>query len=354
MQLSKSLRKQVIFVAIACLLFTTSVAADLAATTADIDANTRVSIDSASPFKNLRWAFDQSTRHITSLQGDHSSWQHATGLDVHKVFQNDKGDIGTLVLQPFLVRLTNVKKPPFHFDSGDDWELTWRIVNFNYTALAQGRFNIRVGHFEVPFGLEQNIDTNGTLRQYTFSDRGIKADWGMSVNGILDRFEYEVALTRGSGNKYSTRSDPYLFSGRIGTPASDNLVVGLSALYGETLGATGTTERKIIGVDLAYYLYEWEFLLEVSGGAVNGKERLHLLTEASWRSPMESLHLYTQLRNSNNKNTGDWSNASKISFGLHYDFSRTTSLSAEIAHDIDTVLKGSEKSDLMLQLRVRL
>jgi len=276
-------------------------------TTADPDINvssTATGVESDLQFQNLRWAIDLSARHKTSLQGEPSSWQHAIGLDLHKVFQNNNGDFGTLVFQPFLVKLTNVRNPPFFFDDGDDWELTWRIANFNYTGIAQGRLNTRIGHFEVPFGLEQNIDTNGTLRQYTFSNRGIKADWGMSVNGVLDRFEYELALTRGSGNNYRTRSDPYLISGRLGTPASHNLVMGVSGFYGETLGANGTTKRQFLGIDVAYYLYQWEFLFEVSGGEINENNTVKMLAEASWRSPMEDLHLYTQLRNSNDKSNG--------------------------------------------------
>ena len=53
--------------------------------------------NSASLFDNLRWAIDQSSLHKISLEGEGSAWQHAIGLDLHKVFQNDTGDFGTLV-----------------------------------------------------------------------------------------------------------------------------------------------------------------------------------------------------------------------------------------------------------------
>ncbi|NKB37789.1 MAG: hypothetical protein GKR93_11555 [Gammaproteobacteria bacterium] len=305
-------------------------------------------------FDNLRWVIDQSTRHNVPLSGGNSFWQHAIGLDLHKVFQNEYGDYGTLIFQPFLVRVENLKNPPAFFDDGNDWALNWRMINFNYTALAKGKFNIRLGHFEVPFGLEQNIDTNGTLRQYTFSTRAIKADWGFSVNGALNKLDYEFALSRGSGNDYSSRHNPYLFSGRIGTPVTKNLVFGVSGFFGETLQKNGTTNRKLLAVDLAYYFYQWEFLLELSGGDVDDDTETHILTEASWRSPMESLHLYSQFRNSSKKFSGQRTSLNSITVGIHYDFTSSTGLSGEIRHNFDAALPNQQTSNLLLQLRVRI
>lgn len=303
---------------------------------------------------NLRWSADLSTRHKNSLRGENSDWQHVIGFDLHKVFQSEKGDFGTLIIQPYLVRLTNVKNPPFFFDDGDDWELTWRITNFNYTGLAQSRLNFRVGHFEVPFGLEQNIDTNGTLRQYTFSNRGIKVDWGASVNGILDKLEYEIALTRGSGMEYSSDHDPYLFSGRVGTLSNQNFIIGFSGIHGEVLNATGTSNNKMLGIDIAHYIYQWELLLEASGGTLDDAERINLFTEVSWRSPLETLHLYGQFRQTFNKPEASWEDNTKITFGINYDFNTIVSLSGEIAHDIEMMPSSTRQSELTLQLRIRI
>lgn len=303
---------------------------------------------------NLRWAIDLSTRHNNSLRGARSEWKHIVGLDLHKVFQGKTGDIGTLVFQPYLVKLTNAQNPPFFFDDGDDWELTWRMTNFNYTGLSQGKFNIRVGHFEVPFGLEKNIDTNGTLRQYTFSTRGIKADWGVSINGVLDKFDYEFAVMRGSSNEFTARDDPYVFSGRVGSPENRNLVIGLSAFFGEVLNASGTANRKRIGVDLAYYFYQWEFLLEASGGKDEESDIVNFLAEASWRSPMETYHLYTQLRQNHNKTNQNWNDSTRLSLGMKYDVNKIVSLSGEVIHDIDVMPAVSKQTSLILQLRIRI
>ncbi len=303
---------------------------------------------------NLRWAIDLSTRHTNSLRGANSSWQHVIGLDLHKVFQNKSGDFGTLVFQPYLVRLANVKTPPFFFDDGDDWELTWRMTNFNYTGLAQGRFNIRFGHFEVPFGLEQNLDTNGTLRQFTFSNRGIKADWGTSINGVLENLEYEFAFTRGSGAELTDDHDPYLLSGRIGTSSNENFIMGLSGFFGETLNATGTTNRKLGGFDIAYYIYQWGFLLEASAGKTSDAETVNLFVEASWRSAMETLHLYSQLRQDYRKPNKNWSDNTKITFGAEYAVTNQISISTEFNHDIEIMNSNSRQTSILLQFRIRI
>lgn len=303
---------------------------------------------------NLRWAVDISSRFSESLRGMNSSWKHAVGLDLHKVFQNDKGDYGTLLFQPYIVKLTNVNSPPFFFDDGDDWELTWRMTNFNYTGIDNGRFNIRIGHYEVPFGLEQNIDTNGTLRQFTFSNRGIKADWGVTINGVLDKLDYELSVSNGSGNDFTTRDSPYLFSGRIGTPSTENFIVGLSGFWGEVLNSSGTSNRKFLGVDFAYYIYQWELLMEASGGEIDNAETINYLTEISWRSPSETLHFYTQLRQVFKRPFDNWNDSTKFTFGVNYDFNTMMNLSAFIEHDINVMPSQDEQTNFTLQLRIRL
>ncbi len=348
-------RSRVAMVFLSCVLssclYTGLAAADSDLRDSDLD---KIEEYHAPRLANLRWSTDFSTRLSKPLSSGNSTWQHVTGLDLHKVFQNGEGDYGTLIFQPYLVRLSNVEKPPFFFDDGDDWELTWRMVNFNYTGLAQGKFNIRIGHFEVPFGLEQNIDSNGTLRQFTYSGRGIKADWGASLNGVLEKFEYEIALTRGSGNNYDSSQNPFLISGRIGTSASRNLVMGLSGFHGETLNSSGTRERTLLGLDMAYYFYQWELLVEASGGETDKAETINLFTEASWRSSLETLHLYTQLRQKHSKPSNYWIDNTVLSFGMEYDFMTDVSLSAEIAHDIDTSSAGKKNTNVTLQFRVRI
>ena len=108
---------------------------------------------------NMRRTVDFSSR---LLHAENRTWQLlAIGLDVHSVIAGTRGDIGTLTLQPYLLRVEGAPVGGGLFHDGHDWALQWRIANFNYTGLGHGRFNIRMGHFEIPFGLEQIEQTNG-------------------------------------------------------------------------------------------------------------------------------------------------------------------------------------------------
>ena len=244
---------------------------------------------------NSRWSIDAATRTTRNIDNKSNAFMHVVGLDLHKVFSAKTYDIGTLTLQPYIVKLNNVNNPAAIFKDGNDTQLTWRIANFNYTALAQGKFNIKAGHFEVPFGLEYQIDTNGTLRQITASDRGIKADWGLSVNGILPKFEYEIALTRGTGDEIRSAGDPYIFSGRIGSDSTQNFVSGFSWFTGEVLGKNGTVKHKKIAIDASYYYLQWQLMVEASAGKQADNSTQNAFAELMWRNPTETLLTYVQL-----------------------------------------------------------
>lgn len=321
---------------------------------ADFDNQTSQQHTASHWLDNSRWALDLSSRFIQDTDLDHLSSQHVIGVDFHKVFSGKNGDIATLVFQPYWVRLNAVKNPAFFFDDGDDSEITWRIANINFTGLTRNTFNVRVGHFEVPFGLEQNIDTNGTLRQYTFRDRGIKADWGVSLNGVSAQLDYEVALTRGSGNNISDRGNPYVFAGRIGTPSRENTVLGFSWFNGKILTAQGTVARKRVGIDVVHYYRQWEALAELSGGDNSGLGQRNALLELSWRNPMESLHTYLQLRHAQQENADTWQDHSSVSLGVQWKINRFVDVSTEWFNELDTIAGQQTASKLVAQLRVRI
>ncbi|MDX2370255.1 MAG: hypothetical protein QNK36_17920 [Colwellia sp.] len=308
--------------------------------------------------ENSRWSIDASTRITHNTDKNTNSFMHVIGLDVHKVFSNKQHDIGTLTFQPYVVKLNNVKSAPFIFDDGDDTQLTWRIANFNYTGLAHGKFNIRVGHFEVPFGLEYQVDTNGTLRQLTTSDRGIKADWGVSVNGILPNLEYEIALTRGSGNDFDSTDDPHIFSGRIGTPSQKNFATGLSWFAGDVLGANGVTQRKKVGLDASYYHYQWQFMVELSAGETAGNDTTNAFTEAMWKNAREEIVTYIQVGYKSTKiNDGLSDRINSTSYwvaGIEWLSNSGFDISAQYQNNLKDLLTIDVDPTLKIQLRYRL
>ncbi len=245
---------------------------------------------------NLRWSLDASTQQRLNLDSDQWLDQYVIGLDLHKVVSNDRRDIGTLILQPYVVWLPEDRARPPFFD-GKEATLTWRIANFNLRVLPRGRLNVRLGHFEYPFGLEHDINTNGTLRQYSNGvNLGGKADWGISANGLLSGWQYEVALTRGSGQEYHRRNDPYVFSARIGTPTERNLAVGVSAFQGDVLTPSGLVERDRYGADLRWSAGPLQLLAEVSTGTDFDDRVRNRLAELNWTNSFESLLAYAQHR----------------------------------------------------------
>jgi hypothetical protein len=164
--------------------------------------------------------------------------------------------------------------------------------------LSRGGFNIRAGHFEVPFGLEQNSDSNGTLRQFTVSDRNIKADWGASINGVLPSVEYEIALTRGTGNNITNDStdtrDPSVFAGRIGTISTQNTVWGFSFLDGDIVSGNSTVTRQRLGLDWVHYHNNWEFMSEISTGDNGDTDTENAFFEVAWNNLSETVKIYNQ------------------------------------------------------------
>jgi len=136
---------------------------------------------------NLRFTIDLSVRPQYNFKSDHISHIESFGFDLHKVFTSyDSGDIGTLLLQGYFTKLNNVETHPPFFNGENDLKFICRICNMNLAILDRGTLNFRIGHFDTPFGLEYNLDTNGTLRQYSNGrDLGDKLDWGIAVNGKL-------------------------------------------------------------------------------------------------------------------------------------------------------------------------
>lgn len=157
--------------------------------------------DDSSWLDHTRLALDLTVRGVYEGTSENLDGMQFFGIDAHKVFGHERGDIGTLIVQVYGTSLTDVEMHPAMFKDDDDTKIVYRNVNFNYTSLFDGRLNLRIGHFEVPFGIEHVINTNGSLRTYMHDQNiGVKGDWGFSVNGELSRFEYELAWTRGSGN----------------------------------------------------------------------------------------------------------------------------------------------------------
>jgi len=125
---------------------------------------------------------------------------------------------------------------------------------------APGRFNLRLGRFYLPFGLNAQTDTHGTLLQLS-NDRvfGTERDWQATAFGnAAGGLDYMAGYVFGTGPDQELDGQSGLGVGRLGL-GNDMLFAhglegGVSAAYGERLDPHAGTKEPIstwrAGVDL--------------------------------------------------------------------------------------------------------
>jgi len=311
------------------------------AATADLTDNLRIELDAAYRAQY----FDADTE-----------WSHLFffGVDVHKVFSTAKGDIGTLVFQPYAVRNVNLNPAPSFFDDGNNWGLQWRIANFNLTALAKNRFNIRVGHYRLPFGLEHlTPESQGRLRNFV-TIKGFRADWGGTVNGILPFGEYEFGWSRGSGNDWEAKGNPYLVTGRIGTPRRKSLILGASFQIGDVKLRNGIVERRRGGVDASYLFGRFALRGDFSIGKDDGSHRWAFLGDVSYKTLLEKVETYGQIFATSQESPKKWEETVELRAGFRVEVHRMMALSAEIQQPVEAAPGKSERPKVFMQIRFRI
>ena len=288
---------------------------------------------------NLRWAVDIAGR-INATESAGYTNQEFFGIDLLKTVSSEKRDIGTLIVQLYV---------DFHSDA-PAWRNTWdfkvREMHFNYYITRRGGLNLRIGHIQIPYGLNLPPITGGTLRQFdTGPNLGHKVDWGTSLNGVNSKFVYEVALTRGSGFDYESDGDPYLVSGRIGTPTQRPFVIGASGLHGKVFNPRNGAiiDRTRIGVDTRWQGGPIDALAQVSigrdhTGAQPKMDIVNSFLDLSWRTPTDALLLYAQGNLMMSRPTagsgGAWNKSSFLTIGAQLALAQHYWISADYRHEL--------------------
>ena len=315
----------------------------------EYDANSE-SVFVSSLQDNLRLSIDLSARSVDFTRQNTNGYQYAIGFDIHKVFSSDTQDLGVLTAQVYFTQLNNHIAHPGFFQDKDDSEFVYRVFNFNYLGFSGDLPNIRIGHFEIPFGLEHTIPTNGTLRQYIHPrNLGIKADWGVSLNKQFTNYEYEVSYSTGGNQSLNSEDGSYVTAGRIGTLRDENTVVGL-ALYKSRLKGI---ERHRIGADFKYYWYRYGFFSEVSVGENEDAQVLNGLLEWNYRNRNESLLSYVQLGYFSQEINNDDERAVEGIIGVKYEPDNHWSLSSQLNRGLDTFSGKGSQTKFSLQVRYR-
>ena len=125
---------------------------------------------------------------------------------------------------------------------------------------APGRFNLRAGRYYLPFGLNSQTDTHGTLLQLS-NDRvfGADRDWQVTAYGSAsEHLDYLVGYVFGAGPDQKLDGQTGLAVGRLGLNSdylyARGLEAGVSGAFGERLdphaGIDGPIRTWRLGADL--------------------------------------------------------------------------------------------------------
>jgi len=300
--------------------------------------------------QNLRASIDVSSRVVDYQSQDQTGSSHIVGMDLHKVFSNENGDVGTLILQAYMTKLDNQVQHPGFFKDKDDEQLVYRIFSFNLTPRGKTLPNIKLGHIELPYGLEHTINTNGTL--YGFQQGaalGLKADWGMSLNKQLQGFEYEISATSGTGQELTINTDTHIYAARIGSHRDNNQVMGLSV----SESSLELITRRRVALDIQHYWGLYGLLGQLDWGDDNRENIRRVMMELNWRGPREITRAYLQTFHITKSITTQNETRQGYALGLQLDFVRKWDLSAQYKGDAQVFNGQSKQKILSAQIRYR-
>jgi hypothetical protein len=204
--------------------------------------------------------------------------RNAVGFESFTTFASPRGD--------FLVADVQAR---FVYDERDVTDASWALEVHNAWLrwkLGLGR-HLRLGHFSPAYGLEPVTDTHGRLLQtLAMADIGFKHDWGVGYEGFIGALDYRVAAQSGSGMGLDHDDRSYLLSARAGSPESEAIRWGVSALHGRALVsgdqrllpasryAEESVQKNRIGADLRYPVGPLSSAMEVSWGEDDSEEVL--------------------------------------------------------------------------------
>jgi hypothetical protein len=303
--------------------------------------------------ENLRWSLDGSARLNLDNALDNTSQIYAIGLDTHKVFTSKNSDIGYAVGQVYFTKIHNLTPVPFLFDNKNDSDFIIREAHLNYTAGTSWLPNIRVGHFTLPFGLEEAIDTNGRLLDYYLgANLGTKLDWGIDFNKVVKHLEYSISYTLGGKDKLDSIDGSYAVTARISSLSHQNLVIGGSLFNGQIDGVS----RNRVALDWRYYWHTYGFFGELALGE-DDKElgsfqtEKYALLEFNKTSLNDQLKLYGQFIF---RDKAQLKYAEKlVNIGLSYQFTSRFELSLAAIKQVSTSNDFKKKKLARIQMRYR-
>lgn len=277
--------------------------------------------------------------------GEIAGQSNSLGFEDYRRFSNADGDFLTTDLQARLA---------FYATRRSD---VWGIEIHNAYAAYRVAYGhrLRLGHFDVPFGLEPVVDTHGTLLEtLAMASTGFKQDWGIGLKGGLAALDYEVAAQIGSGMTIRRRAGSYLLAGRLGTPSNGNISGGASLLYGRVLESMGmetfpanhlmseaAVPKRLAGLD-GQYLYGPVLLKgEVIYGESGDSPVLGYLAQADCTVPQDqNWHVELQFQSWTSDLAQQRTDRSSGAVCLSYRLSGSSTVRAALMHDFEPADSG--------------
>lgn len=159
-------------------------------------------------------------------------------LNVRKVFSDEQGDRVIAVGQ---------------IDFDDNFETIRPYQTYLQYKGPLGKWNVRAGHYILPFGLLSAYDTERLLlRTLEPLSLGIKLDTGVELLGFFGDMDYAVSVSQGVGrNRLTDVDNDKLVTGRLGWQGED-VNIGVSALIGNVLLEKDNIIREDTGLSRVY------------------------------------------------------------------------------------------------------
>lgn len=286
------------------------------------------------------------------------------GVDAYRQFNIGDKTAVTATLQVYQWCVSDRLRKPGVLKGLDDCKLISKVSTLEFHASGDGKFNILVGHPELPFGLEVPVSTNETVRTLlTPRDTGLKLDWGVGVKGTIDGWSYAATLTRGSGfewdNESTTGETPWAFAGRVGT-ATDaqrflpNPGVGFSLFSAESLNPAGVlVERWRTAFDYIDYWGPVGMMSQVSYGETEGRRVTNAFLELNRSNADETLTGYVQYKTFNEDFANGWEQANSVHVGARYAITDKFTISAQVTRELEVFGAASGQTVVDLQFRFR-
>jgi hypothetical protein len=216
----------------------------------------------------------------SNQDGDLASRQSA-GFEVLKKFSTATSTVASVDFQARLVRRDGFN-PVINDMEGatrGGWAFEYHNLYADFYNLTKdvGRVNFRVGHFYVPFGLNLQTDTHGTVLQLSNeSNFGFERDWYAGFWGRLNKhLNYDVYYLTGSGYDLKFKGQSGLGAVRLSLAnrysSRYGIEGGISMIAGERLTMNDMPLRtRRVGIDARYRHTApgglLSFTTELSGG----------------------------------------------------------------------------------------